>query len=117
MGAHPGFNCKIGDYLEFDETEEDMRCEKIDSTNILTDCYYDVTLENGKAIRLTEDLFNQDALILSNLNSSVVTLKSDDHDKSVRGTKSPQEHWSRCPLQRQAESWLSWICRRSRWRC
>lgn len=84
MGAHPGFNCKIGDYLEFDEAEEDMRCEKIDSTNILTDRYYDVTLENGKAIRLTEDLFSQDALILSELNSSVVTLKSDEHNRTVR---------------------------------
>lgn len=84
MGAHPGFNCKIGDYLEFEENEEGIQCEKIDSTNILMDRYFDVELENGKAIRLTEDIFNQDALILSNINSSVVTLKSDDHDRTVR---------------------------------
>ena len=84
MGAHPGFNCKIGDYLEFEENEVGVQCEKISSDNILMDCFFDVDLENGNRIRLTEDIFNQDALILSKLNSSVVTLKSDDHDRAVR---------------------------------
>lgn len=34
IGAHPGFNCKIGDYLEF-EKDETLICEKIDELAVL----------------------------------------------------------------------------------
>ena len=83
LGAHPGFNCKIGDCLEFEESEAGAQVEKIDKENIIIGTKFDVELEDGKALRLTPDLFNEDALIFSDLNSSVVTLRC-DNGRSVR---------------------------------
>lgn len=83
-GAHPGFNCRIGDYLEFEESEEGAQVEKIDKENIIIGTKFAVELEEGKKLRLTADLFNDDALIFSDLNSSVVTLKSEAQGKTVR---------------------------------
>ena len=83
-GAHPGFNCAIGDYLEFEESEEGAQVEKIDKENIIIGTKFDVELEEGRRLRLTPDLFAEDALIFSELNSNVVTLKSDNSDRSVR---------------------------------
>ena len=45
---------------------------------------FDVELEEGRRLRLTPDLFAEDALIFSELNSNVVTLKSDSHSRTVR---------------------------------
>ncbi len=83
-GAHPGFNCAIGDYLEFEESEEGAQVEKIDKENIIIGTKFDVELEEGRRLRLTPDLFAEDALIFSDLNSNVVTLKSDNSERSVR---------------------------------
>lgn len=77
-GAHPGFNCEIGDCLEFEESEEGAQVEKIDKENIIIGTKFDVDLEDGKRLVLTENLFNEDALIFSDLNSSVVTLRCND---------------------------------------
>jgi len=84
LGAHPGFNCEIGDYLEFEESEEGAQVEKIDKENIIIGTKFDVELEEGRRLRLTPELFAEDALIFSDLNSNVVTLKSDNNDRSVR---------------------------------
>ncbi len=83
-GAHPGFNCAIGDYLEFEESEEGAQVEKIDKENIIIGTKFDVELEEGRRLRLTPDLFAEDALIFSDLNSNVITLKSDNNDRTVR---------------------------------
>lgn len=82
-GAHPAFNCALGDSLVFDEDETGMVAEKIDHTNIIIDKKFDVDLVDGKEIVITADIFNEDALILSDLNSSVVTLKT-ANGKDVR---------------------------------
>ncbi len=83
-GAHPGFNCAIGDYLEFEESEEGAQVEKIDKENIIIGTKFDVELEEGRRLRLTPDLFAEDALIFSELNSNVVTLRSDNGVRTVR---------------------------------
>ena len=83
-GAHPGFNCAIGDYLEFEESEEGAQVEKIDKENIIIGTKFDVELEEGRRLRLTPELFAEDALIFSDLNSNVVTLKSENSDRTVR---------------------------------
>lgn len=83
-GAHPGFNCAIGDYLEFEESEEGAQVEKIDKENIIIGTKFDVELEEGRRLRLTPELFAEDALIFSELNSNVVVLKSDNSDRTVR---------------------------------
>jgi galactose mutarotase-like enzyme len=83
-GAHPGFNCAIGDYLEFEESEEGAQVEKIDKDNIIVGRKFNVELEEGKRLRLTTDLIAEDALIFSELNSNVVVLKSDNSERTIR---------------------------------
>lgn len=75
IGAHPGFNCKIGDKLEFAEPEK-LVCEKIDTDSILDGKHYP-TLDNETTIVITKDIFEGDALVLSGMKSDTVYLKSD----------------------------------------
>ena len=82
LGAHPGFNCEIGDYLEFEESEEGAEVEKIDKENIIIGRKFSVDLVDGNKLYLTPELFAEDALIFSDLNSSVVTLHC--KDRTVR---------------------------------
>lgn len=73
IGAHPGFNCSIGDVLLLSEAQT-VRTERIDSESILMDKTFPV-LNNGKEIPITKDIFEKDALILSGLKGGRVTLK------------------------------------------
>ena len=82
FGAHPAFNCKIGDYLEFSE-EETLLTERIDHDSILIEEKFPVALD-GKKLIITKDLFNDDALILSNYKSKSITLKSNEHNRAVK---------------------------------
>lgn len=82
FGAHPAFNCKIGDYLEFENNEE-LLTERIDHESILIDEKFPVDIQN-KSIYLTEDLFCNDALILSGYTSKSISLKSDSHNRVVK---------------------------------
>lgn len=83
LGAHPAFNCAIGDKLVFDE-KETLSSEKIDLEKSLRlpDKY--PVLENETDIVITKDVFNEDALILSGVKSEYVTLRSDRHERTVR---------------------------------
>ena len=82
IGAHPGFNCKIGDRLEFAEPET-LVCEKIDSDSILDGKHYP-TLDNEKTIVITKDIFDGDALILSGMKSDTLYLRSDFRPQSIK---------------------------------
>ncbi len=82
FGAHPGFNCKIGDYLEFSENEK-LLTERIDNESILIEDKFPVELD-GKRLVLTENLFCNDALILSDYKSKYITLKSDSHQREIK---------------------------------
>lgn len=82
FGAHPAFNCDIGDYLEFAENEE-LLTERIDHDSILIEEKFPVSLD-GKKLIITKELFNDDALILSDYKSESVTLKSDLHNRTVK---------------------------------
>ncbi len=83
-GAHPGFNCQVGDCLEFEENEAGAQVEKIDKENIIIGRKFNIELEEGTKLRLTPELFSEDALIFSDLNSSVITLKSELGSKEIR---------------------------------
>ncbi len=72
LGAHPAFNCVLGDTLVFDE-KETLISERIDKDSLLTD-ERDLILENSDTLTLTEHLFDKDALIFSSLHSHGVTL-------------------------------------------
>lgn len=82
IGAHPGFKCKIGDYLEFDENET-LSTEMIDSDSIRVNDKIPV-LDNAKRITITEHIFDNDALILSGIRSKHITLYSTDSNRKVK---------------------------------
>ncbi len=88
FGAHPAFNCEIGDYLEFNN-DTSLTTERIDHDSILIEEKFPVEMDGNKVI-ITKDIFNDDALILSNYESDAVTLKSNNHDREVKFSfKSP----------------------------
>ncbi len=75
FGAHPAFNCKIGDTLEFEKSQT-LRTERIDHESILIEETFPV-IENDNKIVLTEELFNDDALILSDYDATNISLVSE----------------------------------------
>ena len=85
LGAHPAFNCKIGDKLVFSE-KETLETVKIDLVNSLRLPDTVPVLNDETDVIITEDVFNEDALIFNGVKSDYVTLKSDDHDRTVKFT-------------------------------
>ena len=75
LGAHPAFNCALGDRLVFEQAET-VSAEKIDKENLLRPERFPV-LDNARELTLTKDLFSEDALILSGLRSKSVELTGD----------------------------------------
>lgn len=82
IGAHPGFNCQMGDWLEF-EHEETLFCEKIDSDSILDGKLYP-TLKNSRRFDITEHVFDDDVHILSGMKSDTVYLKSEKRPQQLK---------------------------------
>jgi len=72
IGAHPGFNCAMGDALRFD-VPETLDSLWIDDEAMLAGGSYPV-LENATDIVIHEHLFDRDALILKGMKSQHVTL-------------------------------------------
>ena len=82
IGAHPAFNCTIGDVLSFDENET-LHTEKIDLVKSLRLPDKTLVLDNEKDIVITEDIFNEDALILSDIKSENITLNLNETGKKI----------------------------------
>lgn len=82
IGAHPAFNCKIGDILSFDENET-LFTEKIDLEKSLRLPDRIPVLEAEKDIIITKDIFNEDALILSDIISDNITLNLSEGGKKI----------------------------------
>ena len=82
FGAHPAFNCEIGDYLEFSENEE-LLTERIDHDSILIEEKFPVNIDGNK-LTITKNLFDDDALILSGYKSKSISLKSNNHNRVVK---------------------------------
>lgn len=81
FGAHPGFNCEIGDYLEMSDDTE-LLTERIDHESILIEEKFPVKMDGNKIV-LTPDIFNDDALILSDFKSKNIKIKSNNHNRVV----------------------------------
>lgn len=84
LGAHPAFNCRIGDYIEF-EYPETVFSECVDKEGLIIP-EKRLVLENSKILEITDDIFINDALILSGLKSRFITLKSNKTNKTVKVT-------------------------------
>ena len=67
IGAHPGFNCEVGDVIEF-EKPETLSTERIDKENLIIPEKFPL-IENSREIEITKDIFAPDALILSEIKS------------------------------------------------
>jgi galactose mutarotase-like enzyme len=76
IGAHPGFNCAIGDIIEFEQPET-LETERIDNENLIIDAKFPV-IENSREIEITEDIFTKDALILSGIKSKKLRIKGEN---------------------------------------
>ncbi|MDR3313404.1 MAG: aldose 1-epimerase family protein [Oscillospiraceae bacterium] len=72
IGAHPGFNCAMGDVLRFSQPET-LRSEWITEESLLAGSSYPV-LEDATDLVLHEQLFAKDALILQGVRSAQLTL-------------------------------------------
>ncbi len=85
IGAHPGFNCEIGDVLEFEETEDEVINEMIDEDAVLIDKHFPSPID-GKIFTITKNIFDADAHVLSNLKSKKCTLKGKNRPGEVEFT-------------------------------
>jgi galactose mutarotase-like enzyme len=88
VGAHPAFNVPFypGEqyddyYLEF-EQDEKLETHTISPDGNLSGHTEPVLLTNKK-LRLTKELFANDALVFKNIKSREITIRSDKHDKSL----------------------------------
>lgn len=73
LGAHPGFNCEVGDKLEF-ELPETLDTERIDRDSLIIDQRFPL-IENSREIVIDKNIFVPDALILSGMKSKKLRLK------------------------------------------
>lgn len=73
IGAHPAFNCEVGDIIEFEQAET-VCTERIAKTNLLIDKKFPL-LNNEKEIEITKEIFEPDALIISGLKSKKLRIK------------------------------------------
>ena len=76
VGAHPGFNCKVGDIIEF-EQEETLATERIDKESLIIPEKFPF-MENEKSFVITKEIFEPDALILSDIKSEKLTIKGEN---------------------------------------
>ena len=81
VGAHPAFNCDIGDEIVF-EKPETAYSERIDRDSVLLE-EKDLILSNENTLKIAENTFDKDALIFSGLNSKSVILKSLQRNKKI----------------------------------
>ena len=73
LGAHPGFNCGMGDYILFPEDKSAWAYKLDDETKLSTEGKIEQGVENHR-LTITEDIFSHDALIFEGLRSDSVTL-------------------------------------------
>lgn len=88
VGGHPAFNVPFhaGEqyedyYLEF-EIEEPLHSHLLSPGGQFTGETRPIALDGNK-LRLTKELFNNDALVFKNIRSKMISIKSDKHDESL----------------------------------
>ncbi len=76
VGAHPAFNCKVGDIIEFEQPET-LATERIDKENLIIPEKFPF-MENEKEFVITKEIFEPDALILSDIKSEKLRIKGEN---------------------------------------
>ena len=85
IGAHPAFNCQIGDIISF-EKNETLQTQMLDLTESLRLSETKPILNNEKNIIITEHTFDQDALIFTGYRSKSVILHADGGARDIHFT-------------------------------
>lgn len=84
IGGHPGFNCPLHEGEKFTDYFIEFEKEETADRHLLTDGLFngktEKVLNKQKTLTLKEDLFKADAIVLKNLNSSFLKLKSKSSD-------------------------------------
>ncbi|MBQ8029236.1 MAG: aldose 1-epimerase family protein [Clostridia bacterium] len=88
LGAHPAFNCQIGDKLIFEKAET-LDTFKIDLERSLLLSETVSVLKNETDLVITKDIFNEDALIFEGVKSEFVTLNTNGHSVRFNLGKAP----------------------------
>ncbi len=83
IGAHPAFNCEIGDRLVFDQ-KETLGAIKIDLEKSLRLPGATPVMNDETDLIITEDIFKEDALIFRDVKSECMTLRSDKHERTIK---------------------------------
>lgn len=83
LGAHPAFVCQIGDCLTF-EQKETQDTALLDLSESLRTGETRPVLRDENTIRITEHIFDEDALIFRELRSSLVTLEAFGGTRNVK---------------------------------
>jgi galactose mutarotase-like enzyme len=88
VGGHPAFNVPFGNqgsyedyYLEF-ESAEPLETHLLSADGYFNGETQPVKLQ-GKKLYLTRNLFDNDALVFKNINSRMITIKSDKHEQTL----------------------------------
>ncbi len=88
VGGHPAFNVPFGNqgsyedyYLEF-ESAEPLETHLLSKEGYFSGETQSVQLQ-GRKLHLTRNLFDNDALVFKNINSRMITIKSDKHDQTL----------------------------------
>ena len=81
IGAHPAFNCKMGDFIKFDEYET-LETYTFDTSSFRTGTK--PFMERRKNIEITEHLFDDDALVFSGMKSRGLEIISRGGSRIVR---------------------------------
>ena len=81
IGAHPAFNCKMGDFVKFDEYET-LSTYTFDASSFRTGAK--PFIERRKNIEITEHLFDDDALVFSGMKSRGLEIISRGGSRIVR---------------------------------
>jgi len=89
VGAHPAFNVPFSPgenysdyYLEF-EQEEKLERHLLASSGLFNGKTEVVPLQGNK-LSLSQELFNKDALVFKNISSRIITLRSKNHNQSIK---------------------------------
>ncbi|MBX9850797.1 MAG: aldose 1-epimerase family protein, partial [Cytophagaceae bacterium] len=88
IGAHPGFICPLNEGEEFTDYFLEFQKEEEADRHLLDDGLLngktEKILNNEKVLNLTEDLFKKDAIVLKNLKSCSMKLKSKKSDYQLK---------------------------------
>lgn len=90
IGGHPGFNCPLladeqyeDYYLSFEEPETVTVPKVFPETGLVDLTDRTPFLENAEKLDLDYELFRDDTLVLDQLHSKVISLRSKNHDKGI----------------------------------